>query len=460
MFEKFVSIKSEFLNLSGFGIGHTRTNKAKKNITFSLVLRGISIFISLIMVPLTIHYISPTKYGIWITLSSIVGWFGFFDIGLGHGLRNRFAEALASNKHALAQTYVSTTYAILTIFSLCLILLFFIINPFLNWSSILNAGTEIGFKEELSLLALIIFSTFCFSFVLRLITIILTADQEPAKASLFDFAGNILNVVIIFILTKTTKGSLLYLGLTISLTQIIVLSASSIWFYSTKYKLYKPSFRSVDFSKARDLFSLGVKFFLLQIAVVLLYQTNNIIIAQLFGPAEVTPYSIAYRYFNILMMIFTILLTPFWSAFTEAWAKTELEWINNAIKKLIKSWLLFASVGIIMLAISSLFYKIWLGKTVYIPFQMSILVLIYVLINTWNGIFSSFLNGVSKVKLQMYVGISAAVLNVPFAIFLGKWIGIEGILIANIIVFLPAVIIYPIQYKKVIKGTAQGIFNA
>src|ERR1035437_1248303 len=104
MFEKLVKIKSKLMNLSGFGIGHSRTVRAKKNITISLVLRGVSIFISLIMVPLTIHYISPVKYGIWITLSSIVGWFGFFDIGLGHGLRNRFAEALAAKKHELAQT--------------------------------------------------------------------------------------------------------------------------------------------------------------------------------------------------------------------------------------------------------------------------------------------------------------------------------------------------------------------
>ena len=460
MFEKIIRIKSGLLNLFGFGEGHSRTVKAKKNISISIGLRGVSIVISLIMIPLTIHYISPTKYGIWITLSSIVGWFGFFDIGLGHGLRNRFAEALAVKNHALAQTYVSTTYAILSIFSLCLILLFLVINPFLNWRSILNAGTETGISQELSYLALIIFSTFCFTFVLRLITIILTADQEPAKASIFDFVGNILNVIVIFILIKTTKGSLLYLGLTISLTQIIVLLSSSIWFFSRKYKLYKPSFKCIDFSIAHDLFGLGVKFFLLQIAVVLLYQTNNIIIAQLYGPKEVTPYSIAYRYFNILMMTFSIVLSPLWSAFTDAWAKKELEWINNALKKLIKSWIIFAIVGVTMLAISGPFYKIWLGKTVTIPFMMSALVLIYVLINAWNGIFSSFLNGVSKVKLQMFAGISAALLNVPFAVFLGKWIGIEGILTANIIIFLPAVFIYPLQCKKILKGNAQGIFNA
>ncbi len=46
-------------------------------------------------------------------LSSIVGWFSFFDIGLTQGLRNKFAEAKAKGDDELAQVYVSTTYAIL-----------------------------------------------------------------------------------------------------------------------------------------------------------------------------------------------------------------------------------------------------------------------------------------------------------------------------------------------------------
>ena len=78
-----------------FTKGHERSIKAKKNIAASFVIKGLSIAISLVMVPMTIHYINPTQYGIWITLSSIIGWFSFFDIGFGNGLRNRFAESIA-----------------------------------------------------------------------------------------------------------------------------------------------------------------------------------------------------------------------------------------------------------------------------------------------------------------------------------------------------------------------------
>lgn len=106
--------------------GHSRSVNAKKNILASFLIRGCSIAVSLILVPLTIHYVNPTQYGIWLTLSSIISWFGFFDIGFGNGLRNKFTEALAKDQHKLARIYVSTTYAILTIIIIIVLILFFV----------------------------------------------------------------------------------------------------------------------------------------------------------------------------------------------------------------------------------------------------------------------------------------------------------------------------------------------
>ncbi len=108
---------------------------------------------------------------------------------------------------------------------------------------------------------------------------------------------------------------------------------------SNKYKKYAPALKFVKFGYARDLMTLGIKFFFLQIAGIVLYQTSNIIIAQLFGAAEVTPYNIAYKYFSVIPMVMGIITTPFWSAYTEAWIKKDINWIKNSIKKLKILWL-------------------------------------------------------------------------------------------------------------------------
>jgi Na+-driven multidrug efflux pump len=140
-------------------------------------------------VPLTIDYVNPSRYGIWLTLSSIISWFGFFDIGLGNGLRNKLAEAIAKGQEESARIYVSTTYAVICIIVGILLILFLCINHFINWAKILNTSQEMA--DELSILAVIVFVFFCLRFVFQLLNTVLTANQEPAKASFFDFLGSL-----------------------------------------------------------------------------------------------------------------------------------------------------------------------------------------------------------------------------------------------------------------------------
>ncbi|MDQ2719833.1 MAG: oligosaccharide flippase family protein [Bacteroidota bacterium] len=437
--------------------GHDRSVKAKKNIIASFFIKGISIAISLILVPLTINYVNPTQYGIWLTLSSIIGWFAFFDIGFGNGLRNKFAEAIAKGEHELARIYLSTTYAILGIIVITLLLIFFCINPFLNWSVILNTPSNMA--GELSILALLVFSFFCLQFVLQLITTIITANQQPAKASFFNLLGSLLSLTIIFILTKTTSGNLIYLALSLGFTPILVLTASSMWFYRHDYKRYAPSIKYVRFNCAPDLMSLGIKFFLLQIAGVILYQTSNIIIAQLFGPGEVTPYNVSYKYFSIITMIMGIIMMPFWSAYTEAWVKKDIEWIKKSIKKLQLLWVLLSLVTIGMFVFSNFFFRIWVGKEIKVPVSVSAIMAIYVIMNSWTNIYSLFLNGTGKLKLQLYASIFGMVLNIPMSIYFGKIFGISGVLLSTVILCFINMIIEPIQTRKLLNNNAKGVWN-
>lgn len=436
--------------------GHHRSVKAKKNILASFVIKGCNIAISLILVPLTIHYVNPTQYGIWLTLSSIIGWFAFFDIGFGNGLRNKFAEALAKNDHGLARIYLSTTYAILSIIVVCLLLVFLCINPFLNWSRILNTPADMA--AELSILALLVFVFFCLQFVLQLITTVITANQQPAKASFFNFLGSLFSLSIIFILTRTTSGNLIYLALSLGFTPVLVLTASSLWFYTHEYRKYAPSIRFVKFSYARSLMGLGLKFFIIQIAAVVLYETSNLIITQLFGPAQVTSYNVAYKYFGIIPMVMGIIMTPFWSAFTEAWVKQDFAWIKNTMRKLQILWAGLSLLAIVMLLLSGFVYKWWVGKDIAIQVSISVAMASYVIINAWNGIYSQFLNGVGKINLQLYTALAGTLVNIPLAIYLGKTLGIYGVVLSTTIISIMGAILSPMQYNKIIHKNARGIW--
>jgi O-antigen/teichoic acid export membrane protein len=74
--------------------GHERSVRANKNIALSFFLKVLNVAIQFLFVPILLGYLSPIKYGVWVTIGSVINWLYFFDVGLGNGLRNRLAEAL------------------------------------------------------------------------------------------------------------------------------------------------------------------------------------------------------------------------------------------------------------------------------------------------------------------------------------------------------------------------------
>jgi O-antigen/teichoic acid export membrane protein len=438
---------------------HPRSKLAIQNILASIIIRGLNVILGLAFIPLLIDRLNPTNYGIWITLGSIINWFSFFDLGLGNGLKNHFAIAKAREDLTLAQIYVSTTYAFVSIIMIAIIFLFYFINKFLNWNNILNIGISVINEKELSSIALIVFCFFCLRFIFNLIGSILLADQRPAILNLVDFIGKLLSFLIIKLYLLDYNSTLLNVSLVLSATPVLILFISSIVLFNLRYKKVKPSFYRIKFDRIYELFNIGSKFFIIQLAVVLLYQTNIIIIGQLFGPEKVTIYNTAFTYFAILSVGFEIFISPIWSAITEAWTKNELVWIKATVNKLKLLWLFFLVIGFCLLFFSESLLRIWIGKAINVPLSVLFLMLIATLINSWNSIFSNFLNGVSKVKFQLFLGLIVAIINVPLAVFLGKLFGLQGVIFSNIIVTTIGFIMYPYQYKKLIQGSANGILN-
>lgn len=440
-----------------FSKGHERSLEAKKNIITSFGIKGISIAINLILVPLTINYINPTQYGIWLTLSSIVAWFSFFDIGFGNGLRNKFAEAKATGNHEDARVYVSTTYAILLIIFCMVWLLFFITNHFIDWSKILNA--PISMVGELSKLALIVFSFFCFQIVLSTINTVLIADQKPAKAALNNMIGQLMSLILIWILTKTTHGSILYLGFIFGFTPIIMLVFASAWYFRRQYKSFAPSIKYVNFDYAKEILKLGYKFFIIQISIIIIYQTSNIIIAQVRSPQDVTIYNVAYKYFSIAYMMFGIVISPFWSAFTDAFIKRDYVWMKNSLKKLQIVALVFVAFIIILLIASPLAYSLWIGKIINIDISISVLIAIYFVTTIYHALFIYILNGIGKIKVQLIVTIIGATFSIPLALILGHNFGIQGVIVATIIFDLLILVYAPWQVHLILNEKAKGIWD-
>src|SRR5665647_908901 len=437
--------------------GNERSVLVKKNIYFSFLIKGFSISISLLLVPLTLNYLSVYEFGVWLTLSSIFTWINYFDIGLGNGLRNRLAESMARQDEKLGQIYVSTTFFILSLIVTVVFLIFLAFQPYLNWAEILNADPEK--VADLNRVIILSFAFFCLNFLFKIVGIIYAAAQKPAFNDLIALLGSLLSLIVIFILTKTTEGTLMNVAIVFSAAPtVILLVAYPITFYGYS-KNFRPKFRAIKPNHAKDLMNLGAQFFILQISGLLIFGTSNIIISRILGPEQVAPYNIAFKYFSIATMVFNIIIAPMWSASTDAFAKGDLLWIKKYMNGMQKVSIL-STVGVLILILgSNIAYRFWIGTTIIIPFKLSFWMGLYTIIILWSTCFSTFLFGIGKLRIQLINTVIASCFFIPLALWLSKSLGITGIVIALCITNLSGAILNPVQYKKIVSGNASGIWN-
>lgn len=437
--------------------GDTRSIKAKKNIVASAILKGADTLVYLLLVPLTLGYLNAYEYGIWLTLNSFLSWINAFDIGLGSGLRNKLGEAMADNDIEKGRAYVSTTLFMLVFITLVIIAIGVILINLIDWYRLLKVDVfTVGSLKEIILAS---FFFFCINFVLKFVGNVYQALQLSAVNSLMSFSGHLLSLFIIFIFTKITPGSLFLVAIIYSMSPpLIYLLCYPITFLKL-YPFLSPSLKYFRKALIKDLLSLSMLFFVFQVMGIVLFSLSNILISNLFGPDQVTPYNIAYRYFSILLMISNLLLAPIWSAATDASAKDDYIWIKKCVSKIWKLLFIEALFVLLMISLSSLAYKIWIGNQVHIPLIMSAVMGLYIFILLWSLCFSSILNGMSKLKLQAYNIVFQAILFYPICYILADNFGVTGVVLGMCIVNLPGAIFNTLQLKKILNRTASGIWN-
>lgn len=440
--------------------GNERTTIVKKNIIASLVIKGISIIVSLMLVPITLGYISNEMYGIWLTLSSVMLWLNFFDVGFTLGLKNKLAEAIALEDWVRGKTLVSTTYFMMCIIFIPLCIILELCIPLVNWSSFLNVNPI--YNEEITNVLYVLVIFFCLQMIANVLTAVIAAFQKVALSSLFPVIGNVISLFIIFLLTKYCPPSLISLAFAISVMPVFVFITASIFLYHNQFRKVAPSIKTINTHYIKDLFSLGARFFLIQIQFVVLYQCTNILISNVSGPEEVTSYNIAYKYLNIGMMVFSIILSPLWPAFTDAYTKKDYVWMQRVYHKMSKFYIVSVLVMLFMVVASPIIYKLWINNKAEVSWALTITVCLYVIIYNWNSLQVNLINGIGTVKLQTYVTLTGLVMHIPLSIILGKYcnMGAIGVVISMIVINTIYSTIFTIQINKILKRKAKGIWLA
>ena len=433
-----------------------RSLKYKRNSVFILLLQGVNIISSFLLVTVVLNVLGVQEYGVWVTITTIISWFSFIDVGLGHGLRNNYGIAKTKNDIHEINILVSTTFFTLIVISLALSVLLIPISYIINWSTILNAPLKLN--QEIRTIMIYMIICFCLRSFLSIGLILKSADQDPYINNLIITSGNFLSLVYAFFIVRFGYASLESLGIGLAIFQVFPYLLSFIFLFSSVYKEYKPRFQNFSIDHLKIIYSLGIKFFLIQILNIVLLQSNILLIAHYVGQSFVTEYNIAYKYLWPLMIIFTAISIPMWSASTDAYFKGDYEWLKKSMKNLKLTVWGLSVLGIVAIIFSPLIYKIWLKGKIEVDYVLMALIFIYFISMMFYSMYRMFMNGVGKIKLQLRITLIQTLIHIPLAIFLCKYFTIYGVLICMILWNLINCVWEPIQFRKLLHNSAKGIW--
>lgn len=446
-------------NLFNYSVGTDSFSKLiRKNILGGLIVKGSGIFINLLYVPLLINFLDSERYGIWIAITSFLTWFQFFDIGIGNGMRNKLAQALVDKDYTIAKKLVSTSYALIAIIFCGVALIFWLIASYINWTHFLHV-TLIG-NQELQVLTLIIFTGLCLRFIVQLIQPILMATQQSAVSAAFPALSNLIGLIAIYFVSKTSYPPLLAAGFILSGVPILVFITGSVILFSSSLKHLRPGFRYIKFQFARQITSIGFNFLFIQIAAVVLNSSASFILLTLFSPNDVTVYNIVFKYFQVILIINAIVVTPLWSGFAEKIILRDYEWIKQTFKRINRLSVAFSIAIVLMGLVSPWIIRLWVGNKVNIPVAVIFTMGIYFIQIVFISVYNMFINGSGKIKLSMYFTAFEIVVYVALAYLLSKYVmGVTGVIVASIITKSFTFILQYVQVNRIIDGTATGIWN-
>ncbi|PJA43493.1 MAG: polysaccharide biosynthesis protein, partial [Verrucomicrobia bacterium CG_4_9_14_3_um_filter_43_20] len=169
--------------------GKLRSRNYLHQIKGTVVFKAVAVVASYIAVPMMIHYLGQEKFGIWSTLLSIISWIVFFDLGIGHGLRNKITESLAKNAREEAALYIASGYTLIGLLALGLWIILMAISFFIPWQIVFN--TNALPENDLRLTLQLTASFILFNFWTGLITALLNAVQKSSLLALRQVISNV-----------------------------------------------------------------------------------------------------------------------------------------------------------------------------------------------------------------------------------------------------------------------------
>ncbi len=402
--------------------------------------RVLSSAIALFSLPLAVRYLGAERYGVWATITTTAVWVNLLDLGVANTLTNHISRAYAGNDRRSAARYF-TNALVATSGMACLAgMAAALVIPRVDWTRLLNVNATVGASEVRNTVAaaaaLMLLALPC-----NLVSKVLAGYQELHRANYAASAGAVASLC----------GLGLGVVLHVSMPALFVMSAGCLTFANLVTLLLvigwekpwlRPGLHFIERAPMRELLSSGSSFFLIQVAAVVVFSSDNLVVSHYLGAAEVTPYSVTWRVVGFVAILQSLMFPALWPAYSEAYAKRDYAWIRRtfaftmtgtvALNALCVSVLLLFGRGLI---------RLWAGPAAVPTWPLLFAMCIWALISGCMTVESCLLAALNRIRAQAVLSIIAAALNIALSVIWVRQIGSLGVIAGTIVSYLVVLVV-------------------
>lgn len=422
-----------------------------------MAMRSSNILIGIISVPMTLRYLGSDLFGVWMILTSIVGFAAFTDLGLGVGLRNSIIKYAANRDYPKIRLCIWNAIAMLSCVAVLIISVAVFVVPAIPAEIIIKSSSPESADNISSALSGMLI-VFAISLPTHQLLNIASGLQRAYWGYGVYLIGRIFSFVFICLcihfgwsFTFLTMG---YLGM----PTLCILLAWFVFFY--KAPCYIPWPRKLNKKIIKELFGIGTYSLLHNISFAILHSSIIVLIGNTICAEASVPFSVTQKLFSLPSVFSASLLMGLNVAIGDAWHSHNFKWIREASfrgYRLIWPIVTLTTVFFIVFGKNIVFW--WTHNEAALPTLLLLIVCgIKGIVDIYASIFCGFLVGINHVKevavYQMICGVVAIVIGYIVGILTknATWI-----VFSNLVGALPCAICYHLRFRYLMKTTESEI---
>jgi O-antigen/teichoic acid export membrane protein len=191
----------------------------------------------------------------------------------------------------------------------------------------------------------------------------------------------------------------------------------------------------------KNVFSLGIKFFVLQLSSLILFSLGNILIYENLTKVDVSAYDIVNKIYLFVMTVYNIVISVFWTEISKYKATKKKIEMRKLWGKLYVIATLFSALCACSVFIVPLFIDMWTKGEIKITVSHIYCFPILLLVQSFSYAGAVFLNAFEKLKWQIILSGIGIVGMIPLSRLLFEInLGINSIPLSSAILISPTVI--------------------